>query len=269
MANPAMFFVLALYLQIGLQYSPLAAGLTFAPAPIGFFLAATVSGRMVRLLGRRLILLAIVMKAGAWTLIGLLVIRDGASLHGLTLLPLMLIEGAGAGWTSPPLIGISLAGVQGRDAGSAAGVFTTAQQIAGALGVARIGVVFFGVLTSHAPAVSTDLAPELRARLADTLSEPALATTIADFRRCADDRARSSDPAVTPASCEVATLQASDPAVAPAIAEVLQRANALNYAHAYVVALYCTVGLLVFAFAAALALPAHQRGQAGTPLSAE
>lgn len=264
MANPAMFFALALYLQIGLEFSPLAAGLTFAPAPVGFFLAATCSGRMVRLFGRNLILIAILMKAGAWATIGLLVLRDGAALHSLVLAPLMLIEGAGAGWTSPPLIGLSLAGVQGKDAGAAAGVFTTAQQIAGALGVALIGVVFFGVLAGRAPTVSAAVAPEVRARLA-TLAEPARSATVADFQRCADDRARSTDPAVLPESCAAATLRSGDPLVAPALAAGLHRANALNYAGAYAVALYCSVAALLVAFGAALLLPARRRAPLGGP----
>ncbi len=72
-ANPAMFFTLALYLQIGLHYSPLAAGLTFAPAPIGFFVAATLSGKLVRRLGGRLVVFALLQKAVAWAIIGVIV----------------------------------------------------------------------------------------------------------------------------------------------------------------------------------------------------
>jgi hypothetical protein len=41
---------------------------------------------------------------------------------------------------SAPLIAVTLAGIRNRDAGSAVGVFTTIQQIAGAIGVAIIGV---------------------------------------------------------------------------------------------------------------------------------
>ena len=151
--------------------------------------------------------------------------------------------------------------MRGQDVGAAAAVFNTAQQVAGARGVALFGVVFFGVLSGHAPAVSADLVPALRARLASTLPEPALSTTVTAFRRCADDRARGRDPAVTPASCQVATLQTTEPASAPAIAEHLQRANALNYAHAYAVALSCTVATLLLAFLAGLAFPAPSRGQ--------
>ncbi|MCA1670622.1 MAG: hypothetical protein LC793_25215, partial [Thermomicrobia bacterium] len=178
------------------------------------------------------------------------------TLHGIQLLPFMFIEGAGAGWTNPPLIGLSLAGILNRDAGSAAGVLTTVQQIAGAVGVALIGVIFFGTLAHHAPAVSADLAPGLRQQLAMSLPAATVSSTVADFQTCADDRARSRDPAVTPASCHAATLQSTDPAANTAVAESLQRANARNYADAYVTAMFFNVGTLLLAFVCAFALPA-------------
>ncbi len=232
-ANPAMFFTLALYLQIGLHFSPLAAGLTFAPAPVGFFIAATLSGKLVRRLGGRLVMLALIQKAIAWTIIGAIVHRNGTTLHGMQLLPFMLIEGAAAGWTNPPLIGLSLAGVHNRDAGSAAGVLTTVQQIASAVGVAIIGVLFFGVLAHHAPAVSANLTPNLQQRLAAAPLPAAMVNaTVADFRTCADDRARSRDPTITPASCRTPTLQPADPTANAAIADSLHHANARNYADA-------------------------------------
>ncbi len=179
------------------------------------------------------------------------------TLHGVQLLPLMLIEGA-AGWTNPPLIGLSLAGIPNRDAGSAAGVLTTVQQIAGAIGVALIGVVFFGVLAHHAPTVSAEIAPALQQQLPAATAR----TTVADFRACADDRARSRDPAVAPSSCQTATLQPADPSALTVVAEALQRANARNYADAYVTAMFLNVGALFLAFVCALALP-----RANTPIT--
>src|SRR5207249_183679 len=119
----------------------------------------------------------------------------GVTLRGAQLIPFMFIEGAGAGWTNPPLIGLSLAGIQNRDAGSAAGVLTTVQQIAGAVGVAIIGVIFFGVLAHHAPAVSADLAPALGQQLTSASLPPAtVSATVADVQDYANDRARSRDP---------------------------------------------------------------------------
>lgn len=46
-ASAAFFFALALYLQLGLHFSSLKAGLTFGPGAIGFFIAATLSTRLI------------------------------------------------------------------------------------------------------------------------------------------------------------------------------------------------------------------------------
>ena len=45
-----------------------------------------------------------------------------------------------------PPMDLTLAAVDGDDAGAASGVFNTVQQFGSALGVALVGVVFFGVL---------------------------------------------------------------------------------------------------------------------------
>ena len=60
------------------------------------------------------------------------------------------MSGLGLGTVIAPLLNIILAGVPGRDAGSASGVLTTFQQLGGAIGVAIVGVVFFGLLSSRA-----------------------------------------------------------------------------------------------------------------------
>jgi hypothetical protein len=121
--------------------------------------------------------------------------------------------------------------------------------------VAIIGVVFFGALAHHAPAVSANLAPGLQRQLPTATAS----TTVADFRACADDRASSRDPAITPARCQTATLHPADPSVATIVTDALQRANARNYADAYVIALFLNVLALLLAFVCAFALPAPRR----------
>jgi hypothetical protein len=51
-----------------------------------------------------------------------------------------------------------------RDAGSASGLLSTAQQLGGAIaiGVAVIGVVFFGLLSSQTPASADAVTPRIR-----------------------------------------------------------------------------------------------------------
>lgn len=169
------------------------------------------------------------------------------------------VQAFGAGSASPPLIGAVLAGIDRNDAGAASGVLQTSQQIGSALGVALIGVIFFGVLAGHAPAISGDLAPDLARQLTGLSGGDAGAATAADFRACADDRARSHDPAITPASCQQPSLQTTEPSVAPTITAFLQRANARNYANAYAVSMLASSGFLIVAAACALALPAPTR----------
>ena len=57
-AAAGSFLGLALYLQLGLRYSPLEAGLVFLPATIAFTLAATLVARLDARLGSRLVLAA-------------------------------------------------------------------------------------------------------------------------------------------------------------------------------------------------------------------
>jgi hypothetical protein len=200
------------------------------------------------------------MKAAAWTTIALFAHRSGTSLNGAWLIPFMFIEGAGAGWTNPPLIGAVLTGVPNADAGSASGVLTTFQQIAGAVGVAVIGVLFFAALGGSGNRVAADFAPALRQNLA-VAGMPTIPTdqTVADYQTCVRDRARSRDPAVTPVSCQQPTLASDDPAAATAIAAALDRANARTYADAYVTAMYVNVSLLILCVPLAFLLPAPRR----------
>jgi sugar phosphate permease len=53
------------------------------------------------------------------------------------------------GHGAPTLVDVTLAGVHGRDAGSASGVLNTALQLGGAIGVALIGVIYFDVIASE------------------------------------------------------------------------------------------------------------------------
>ena len=81
---------------------------------------------------------------------------DGSSIAALV--PGLVLVGAGMGLTITPLMGLVLATVEPVRAGAASGVLATMQQVGNALGVAVIGVVYFGALgggADHAFALST------------------------------------------------------------------------------------------------------------------
>jgi len=80
------------------------------------------------------------------------------AVHGLhsssqSLLAPQLLLGAGIGMLISTLFDFILASVTDREIGSASGVLNAAQQLAGALGVAIMGTVFFTAL-SHSGYVS-------------------------------------------------------------------------------------------------------------------
>ncbi|QBD77005.1 hypothetical protein EPA93_13725 [Ktedonosporobacter rubrisoli] len=58
------------------------------------------------------------------------------------------------GSLSAPLMDKTLEGVSPEDAGSASGIYTTASQVAGALGVALIGLLFSSVALSSGKLLS-------------------------------------------------------------------------------------------------------------------
>jgi hypothetical protein len=63
--------------------------------------------------------------------------------------PGLVIAGAELALLVIPLVNVVLAAAPARAAGSASGLFSTAQQVGGAIGIAVVGTVFFGYLGSH------------------------------------------------------------------------------------------------------------------------
>jgi EmrB/QacA subfamily drug resistance transporter len=203
MGIPAFFLTFTLWLQIGLGFSALHAGLTGVPFAIGSALASTASVRLAPRLGRRILtlgalLLAVGMVGVIWT-----VDRYDGATHSWQLIPALAVCGIGLGSTVAPLVNVVLAGIRGQDAGAASGVLTTVQQVGGAVGVALIGVIFFGLLSSQAAGVSADLAPRLATELrAAGLPAPASGQVVAGFETCFQDRASAKDPSAVPPSCQ-------------------------------------------------------------------
>jgi len=142
-AMAGMFFMLAVFLQAGLGLSPLMAGLTFAPHPVGVILASTLTGRLGgRWLRQRILLSSIIV------LCGLLAFRAavaGESEPVWYLLPLLTV-GLGVGTGIPALFQLVLTRVAGTDAGAGSGVLQAFQQVGMALGIAIQGQIFFQIL---------------------------------------------------------------------------------------------------------------------------
>lgn len=85
--------------------------------------------------------------------------------RGWQLLIPMFIAGLGGGFFIAPVTNVVLAGISSRDAGSASGALATAQQVGAALGIAVVGVIFFGLLGMNANTSSAAALPQLRYEL--------------------------------------------------------------------------------------------------------
>jgi len=70
------------------------------------------------------------------------------------------------------------------------------------MGVAVIGVMFFGLLAGRADSVSAQVAPQLAPRLtAAGVPQFVMGAVVDGFRVCFHDRAAATDPTAEPASC--------------------------------------------------------------------
>jgi MFS family permease len=132
-----------LWVQDGHGYSPLHTGVTLLAFSAGAMVTAPNAGKLALTHGR------IVLVAGGLLMaIGTLAIgapawlTSGSHLSAWWLVPGMVVSGAGLGLLVVPLVNVVLAAVPADVAGGASGLFTTAQQLGGAMGVAVIGGVF-------------------------------------------------------------------------------------------------------------------------------
>lgn len=147
----SLLFILTLYLQAGLHFSALVAGLTTAPMGLGFFLTSTAAVRIVPILGgKRVLAIGMTIMTVGLVVVCLCVNHVETPFQGISLAAALFIYGLGEGFVLPTLVNTVLSEIESRNAGSIAGVFTTMQQISGAIGVAIIGIIFFGQLANHA-----------------------------------------------------------------------------------------------------------------------
>jgi EmrB/QacA subfamily drug resistance transporter len=144
----AVFFVFTLYLQAGLGYSALLAGLAITPFALGSAVSAAVGGRIVNRYGRRLVAVGLLLTAS-----GLVAVFATLSLAPSGDVPLrlaapLLFAGVGSGLTITPNQTLTLSEVPVDDAGSAGGMVQTGQRIGAAVGIAAVGAIFFSTLAT-------------------------------------------------------------------------------------------------------------------------
>ncbi|HZC30950.1 MAG TPA: MFS transporter [Gaiellaceae bacterium] len=133
------FFLLTLYLQNVLHYSPVQSGVAFVAFAGTVVVTSNIAQVVVGRIGVRPTL-AIGLLSSALS-VGLL---TGLPVHGhyfFDLFPAFVLGGAGMGLSFVPVTIASLTGVDRADAGIASGLVNTSRQIGGAIGLAAVSAI--------------------------------------------------------------------------------------------------------------------------------
>jgi EmrB/QacA subfamily drug resistance transporter len=144
-----LMLTISLFVQTYLHFSPLRAGLTMAPIALGIALGAVGAYPLIPRLGRRLILIGLLVNAGAVLALAWVVYQGGLETGSLALIAPAFVIGLGMAGVFAPVFDVILAGVSEQESGSASGTLTATQQLAAALGVAAIATVFLSAAKQH------------------------------------------------------------------------------------------------------------------------
>src|SRR5262249_42968442 len=137
--------VLTVYVQTGLSWSPIHAGLTMLPFSLGAFVGTAVSVPLGMKLGKVVMVTGAGLQAAATVWLLGVVHGQADALTTWDLVPALVMSGIGLGLLVVPLVDVALATIPTSEAGAASGTYGTIQQVGAALGVAVIGTVFFSV----------------------------------------------------------------------------------------------------------------------------
>ncbi|MFQ6329806.1 MFS transporter [Nocardia sp. CWNU-33] len=253
------FFVWTLYMQVGLGWTPLRAGLTAAPFAVA---AAAGSGLSVQVFvpraGRRVLATGALVNAAGFAGYIWVAIHYGPAITSWQMIIPLTISGFGFGLVVAPMVDLILTGVPAPDAGSASGTLSTVQQVGMALGIALAGIVLFTQLADDSGRGVSAVTPALHQQLTSagvpTADQDAV---IAGFRVCVRDRSAATDPPQIPESCR------ARPDTPPAVQRILiiagPQANAHNFAHAFGYTLWYGVGTMIAVFLGIFGLPHQMR----------
>ncbi|TMC09046.1 MAG: MFS transporter [Chloroflexi bacterium] len=250
------FLAFTVFLQLGLNYSPLDSALTTFPSSVGLAVASLLSPRLIARLGRQALAIGALVMALAQAGLILTVRAQGASLTPWNVRPIIFVFGLGMGLILPSLADVIIARVKERNAGAASGILNTGLQVGNAIGVAVTGVILFTVVGSHAATSAASVTPRLTSELSSIqLPQSVTDGLVQGFQTCFNDRAHQEDPSVVPDSCDTQGLAALPATVQQRITATLSSAGttareddfvaAIQWALLWEVAVFLvTIGLL-------------------------
>ncbi|MEO6605136.1 MAG: MFS transporter, partial [Aeromicrobium sp.] len=141
--------VFTLFVQVGLGYSPLKAGLAGVAQAVFMIVGFIGSESLINSLGgRKVIQIGQLIVAAGFGVFVLALQWAGNDIGIWGMTPGLALLGLGMGLSFAPFFDLVLAGVEEHEAGSASGVLTAVQQLGGAFGIAVLGTIYFHVVES-------------------------------------------------------------------------------------------------------------------------
>ena len=140
------FFLLSLYIQTVLHYSPVLTGLSFLPFPIIMGYTSTRVSHFVSKYGfKRFLIIGPILVMISMILLSVLPVHG---IYILNVLPSVLLMPLGMGMTFMPIIAAATSGVKSNESGLASGLINTSQQMGGALGLSVLSGIAAAVTAS-------------------------------------------------------------------------------------------------------------------------
>lgn len=261
------FLPFTLLLQLGLGYEVVKAALTGIPTAVGISLAIGLFGqKLIPKLGRYALSLGTIVMTAGLAITYLFVKHNGLDTTPWEFIPGLLVTGLGMGLVMSPIFSVVLSDVDPKHAGSASGVMNAVQQLGGAIGVAMIGVIFFGQLTQHADASFTSVEPTIHTELTKAHIPAEMQTSIVNgMRTCFTDRSKEKDATVTPESCkqlEAGPKTPASTAIGSVLSDAATQANTNNFINAFKAGVLYESALIALTFILSFLLPRHIRRSA-------
>ena len=165
-------FILVIYIQNIMGYSPLQSGLMLAPISLILLILSPWMGRLAGRHGPRFFMTAgpLITALG----LGLLTTLNPDSRIWLELIPMIAVFGAGMGITVAPLTNAVMTAAAEKRAGIAAAFNNMVSRVAGLIAVALIGVVVSGTFTQAVQVRirESDLSSPMESRLREISENP-------------------------------------------------------------------------------------------------
>ena len=258
----SFFFTFTLVIQIGLGYDVLKAALTGLPTAVGISVAiGFLAQKLTPKLGRYTMTIGTVVMAIGLGAIVLAMAISGQDTQPWQFIPGLLLTGLGMGMVMGLMFSVTLKDVDTKHAGSASGTLNAVSQLGGAIGIAIVGVIFFGQLSTNAPSTFTNVEPNIRTELtAQQIPTSVQDTIVANIKSCYVDRSEQKDTSETPESCKA--LEAQTTAETPAskklgqvIADATTQAASDNFVLAFRATIIYAVSLIGVVFLISFLLP--------------